>query len=335
MRSRQLPEVRPKKRPAAVPSARPLPRVYPGMVYEPTTKTILLFGGQGERGACYDDLWVLALEKGTWLRISRPPNVPWPSVRYSFGFAAGSNGSVYVLGGYDGQRCLGDLWEFNLQASSWKQHHPVTHLSWWPAARYQSSMAIDPERKRLVLFGGATMTTTGLADTSEWNLESGVWKRFYPRKRPTPRNGHTLTYHRGRSSVVLVAGRSPDGSILDDTWFWDGGAAEWADLRLLGPSSGVTDHATAYDASAERLILYGGQFNGPGYASGPYEWPANAPRWGFLKTDEGPGERLAPGLVCMDDGRLILFGGSTVFGHRDDTWILTGTPPVWTSFDSA
>ncbi|HUQ84533.1 MAG TPA: hypothetical protein VM076_25490 [Gemmatimonadaceae bacterium] len=83
------------------------------------------------------------------------------------------------------------------------------------------SLAIDPVRNRLVLFGGAAELT----GTLEWNGDD--WRRTVDSaSSPFPRAGAAMTWEPVRRAVVMFGGqprRAPNApSALCDTWAYDG-----------------------------------------------------------------------------------------------------------------
>ena len=82
----------------------------------------------------------------------------------------------------------------------------------------------DPERDRVVLFGGngnPPGTPMYLDDTWEW--DGTTWTQLQPMVRPVARAGHLLAYDPRRQRVVLAGGNAAAGPLAD-TWEWDGTA---------------------------------------------------------------------------------------------------------------
>ena len=89
----------------------------------------------------------------------------------------------------------------------------------------------------LLLFGGATRTSTfGSLVDETWLLTDGRWTLLDTPARPPaacPRSATT----RIATSSSSMAGFTPDGSPLSDTWEWDG---DWTlPRRLLRAAAGA------------------------------------------------------------------------------------------------
>src|SRR5690606_34754948 len=71
----------------------------------------------------------------------------------------------------------------------------------------------------------------------------------------------------GRNRVVLVGGWT--GSYAADAWEWDG--TNWAPLNPP-PFAGRRNHAVAYDAQRDRLVLFGGRGGTSLLLGDTWEW---------------------------------------------------------------
>jgi hypothetical protein len=109
--------------------------------------------------------------------------------------------------------------------------------------------AFDQLRQRLVALG---------ADGATWELAGGeLLQRQVPGVSPPPRGRGALVYDRAREHVLLFGGFDAGGTVLNDTWFWDG--VTW--LQQLGgaqPAARVSP-GIGYDMVRQRVVLYGGQ----------------------------------------------------------------------------
>lgn len=193
-----------------------------------------------------------------------------------------ARGSVLQLGT--------STWEW--KAGKWTQRYPANSLAWaFPLAddsgrgrvvavgagttwewdgltwlprfapvsireRSGHALAYDAERRRVVLFGGQALSGGALSDTWEWNGSTWVQRSVVG---PPARFDHAMAYDAARKRVVLYGGSGPAGApgsgLFEDTWEWDGNA--WTQ-RPGGPGPRA-GHAMAYDASRQRVFLYGGR----------------------------------------------------------------------------
>ena len=138
-----------------------------------------------------------------------------------------------------------------------------------PGARSFATMAYDARRDRVVMFGGASSTTTELGDGWELDTSDGCaaprWVPVPPgASSPPPRREATLTYDDDRRVSVLhgglvhLDGIGSSTAVLGDTWEWDG--TSWTER--VAPGATAPDprrgHGAAYDPVSRRLVLVGG-----------------------------------------------------------------------------
>jgi hypothetical protein len=83
-------------------------------------------------------------------------------------------------------------------------------------------MAFDEERGALVIFGGATSSSTFSSLNAETLiLVKGRWSQVSA-SGPSPRGSPAMAYHPEANRIVLYGGFAAGGQELADTWEWDG-----------------------------------------------------------------------------------------------------------------
>lgn len=101
----------------------PTARTHHAIAYDPTTDTILLFGGRDATGTLLADSWALDLSNDTWSQdISSGP-----SARMAHGLAYDATEDVFVLVGgtnNDGDTILNDTWHYD-STSGWVAASPT------------------------------------------------------------------------------------------------------------------------------------------------------------------------------------------------------------------
>lgn len=108
---------------------------------------LYIFGGRGPKGALFNDLWCLDVERWTWERMSSTTAAP--SGR--FGHSQLTIGSKIVyFGGWDGSRCFNDLWVYDTEAFSWLKPRVGGTP---PRPRFNHITELSPDG-RIVVFGG-------------------------------------------------------------------------------------------------------------------------------------------------------------------------------------
>jgi hypothetical protein len=232
-----------------------------------------------------------------------------------------------------------------------------------PSNRTAHAMAYDPSRRKLVLFGGASVSSGALADT--WEFDGAQWLQRHPANSPSPRYAHAMFYDPARARVVLFG-----GSWVGETWEWDGNdwrrlapgvepppsvwcgavydtargngvllrgndpqsvwlwaSGAWVPLpRVVPARSGV---ALAWDAGRARVVAFGGADASSKQTAAIDEWDGSA--W-QQRPWAGPGPSIRTFAALgwqRGSGRMVLFGGESVYGGaRSDTWELAPVHPA-------
>jgi hypothetical protein len=224
---------------------------------------------------------------------------------------------VVLFGGASGSNLLADTWTWN--GTEWTQ---VADTG--PSARGGHAMTYDSARARVVLFGGGTAANR-LGDTWEW--DGTEWTQVQD-VGPSARRAHAMAYAIAPdgtvSRVVLFGGAGANGTGLDDTWLWDG--ADWTQAADTGPDP----RAAAAMVAATTIVLFGGVNSiDPNFPSAnriiygdSWRWDGNA--WTKVQ-DIGPVPRWGHGMAFRGDAkRIVLFGGSSVFGPAQDASLQAG-----------
>lgn len=123
-----------------------------------------------------------------------------------------------------------------------------------PPVRNLGGVAYDQRRNRLVLYGGSYSLDRVYGDTWEWSPADG-WVEHRV-SGPGPRDHLQMAYDAGRGLVILVGGQASLDSFPADVWGWNG--VRWSRLGA-GPAGGIIHGALAYDRTAGRVVLFGGQ----------------------------------------------------------------------------
>ncbi|MBK8100382.1 MAG: hypothetical protein IPK26_25065 [Planctomycetes bacterium] len=223
-----------------------------------------------------------------------------------------------------------------------------------PPARSDASIATDPVRRRVVLFGGVG-PTSWFDDTWEWDGQQ--WAQASVAVRPTTRLA-AMVWDPRTQQVVVLGGVGVQYTPLADCWGWNG--VQWAPRTALpvagfaqgyddgsalfavlpGPSglrvhrstaTGWTQVASelrpigrygaslAWDATRGEVLMAGG-------GTGSDTWAWNG-AW-IRRATTGPGSRVGSAMAPIGN-QLLLFGGSQAsWGLIADTWLWNGQ--AWT-----
>ena len=239
-----------------IPAVSPAPRQGAAMAYDPTTETVVLFGGFGTESQPLADTWTW--DGATWTQ-EFPPVSPTPR---GFDVQAMAydpiNGAVLMFGGGGNGGPLADTWEWNGKAKTWTQLFPATS----PDPRGGGPLAYDGANKTIVLFGGSNgcgdSCNVYYNDTWVWN---GVtWTEQFPSVSPSPRNVSQMAYDPAIGRIVLFGGYSTPGVGLPGTWTWNG--STWKEISMATQPEARWGEALFFDPAADALILFGGQLTG-------------------------------------------------------------------------
>ena len=279
----------------------PSSRTSHGLTYDGERKRVVLFGGD-PGGPPFADTW--SWDGALWTQVADTG----PSGRQGLAMAFDSARKCIVLfGGASGSNLLADTWIWD--GTEWTQIADTG-----PAARSGHALAYDDARKRVVLFGGHG-TANLLCDTWEW--DGTEWTQVQD-VGPSARRAHAMAFDPTATRVVLSGGAGASGAGLNDTWLWDG--TDWTQAADTGPDP----RAASAMIAAATIVLFGGvnsidpnlpQSNRIIYGDS-WRWDGKA--WTKVQ-DIGPTPRWGHGMAFRSDtGRIVLFGGSSVFGPAED-----------------
>jgi cysteine-rich repeat protein len=172
---------------------------------------------------------------------------------------------------------------------------------------------------------GAGLSRDGCS--SRCTIEADSWRT--PAFAMLGRIGFSMAYDASRGRIVVFGGSTFGGTILGDTWEWEG--QNWRRRAPLTLPTARRDAAMAYDAVRGLTVLFGGRSNA-GVLNDVWEWDGVDWRERMASAST-PAPRLNHAMAWDPIGqRVLLFGGSdgspappTMF---DDTWTWDGT--VWT-----
>ena len=202
------------------PSGGPGPRWAAGMAYDPTSQSMILFGGAATVGGS-----ALA---GTW----RWNGIAWtqlatavsPPARLAQAMTTDLVGGRIVMhGGRDSAGVhLADTWVFD--GTNWSQL-----AAGGPPARCCHSLATDVGTGDVLLFGGWNGSNFG--DT--WRLSGNQWTQMTPSFAPSARWGQRMAYSPQLGGIVLHGGLAQVFPSAE-TWLWRG--TTWIPLLGNGPA---------------------------------------------------------------------------------------------------
>ena len=184
-----------------------------------------------------------------------------------------------------------------------------------PGARWGHVFIYYPDKKQLLLFGGARQRGGPyLNDT--WIWHNGQWQQF-DSPGPSARGFCAAAYHAKRGTIIVHGGRGDDRVTYSDLWEWDG--YNWTQLEATSAYQ-ADHHQMVYLDHRDILFAFGG-YDGSDVTSHTWQWSEN---WEQLPV-AGPPKRAAFGMAYDSKANhVILFGGLWINGQYADIWEWNG-----------
>nr|MBA3457392.1 hypothetical protein [Deltaproteobacteria bacterium] len=291
---------------------RPTPRRAAVLAWAPFpgAERAVLFGGVGLSSPSVgflvqlSDQWSYAQGTG-WIAV--PTALPRPPSRYSAAMAFSPRRNALVLfGGGSAAQPFSDTWTFD--GSTWTAvTGPVN-----PAGRTDATLTTFGQDVALI---AGTATEGAVGDI--WVFTQLGWQLGQTPGVPGVRGTHELVYDVARHVALTIGGYREPTPLVEVRAF---DAALWRPSAAL-PTPARARAVSTYDASRERVVVFGGQtFGGQSLAQTDVLGPAG---WSTLPGPQPPA-RLRGALAF--DARTqvsVLFGGT---GPNQaplaDTWTL-------------
>ena len=317
------------------PPAGPAPaaRTLAAAIYDPAAHAMVVFGGQNDVGARFNDVWSFDLASEQWSDIT-PATGPAPVGRITPAMVYdGDRHQILMFSGQaaGGGVFLNDTWAFDLANGSWTEFMPASPI---PAIRYGVGSCYDEVGKTQVTFAGFTFQGR-FDDTWRFDPVSESWTDVTPASgSPLERCLHGAAYDSRERRMIIYGGQN--GGPLGDVWACDLAAGVWSELT---PASGPDPRwftVLEYDRANHRLTMFGGARGALGLANDVWVFDLWADEWVALSPEgTAPAARSgAASCFVPSEDRIVVFGGSTGT-VQSDVWTLndlsdtrTSQPPV-------
>lgn len=167
-----------------------------------------------------------------------------------------------------------------------------------------------------------------------------TWTEILPAAGPD-RAEHSAIYDAAHNRMIIFGGVDQSG-FLSDLWQLDLGTLTWSPLTPTpGPAPGArVKHTAIYDSVNQRMIVFGGTsgvLNNEAWALS-LPPPGTNPTWTLIPPGPTPPAARRDHSAIYDAAnlRMIMFGGNTAAGQRNDVWSLnlSITPPAWTQLST-
>lgn len=312
----------------------PSPRHLARMVFDEKNGEAVLFGGRGvvdtATGVAHsiDETWLL--QNSRWSQ--RFPAVhPGPRAAHSMVYDS-KRGRIILFGGFNDPTepnalasFYGDTWIY--QDGTWTQVESATS----PSARYNSGMAYDSDRDRVVLFGGVAYqadnkTTETLFDT--WEFDGTTWTKTGESSAGPKVAKPVMAFDPSRKQMLLLGINDNAAPVMylqnrtDGTW-----AAPSPTPEKLPTCT--NEGLMAYRQHTQKIAFVGGVCvaNTP---SSDELWEWDGGNW--VKATTTSVERATGQSVYYDPTafRLVMFGGVTYGTDFPRSTVLSIVNSTWT-----
>jgi N-acetylneuraminic acid mutarotase len=187
----------------------PPARRFASMVYDEQNKRVVLFGGFN--GIEYlDDTWLW--NGTTWTEAEDGDQPPGRSLGMLFWDPVRDRVTLYGgIGRPNTEDAIvryNDQWTFD--GTRWTEAASLTT----PPARYGSYVEYDPQRERVVMFGGKNEREQYINEHWEWDGTS--WQQIDSTGKPSPRMNGMLAFDPQRQAFTLFGGYA--AAYFDEVW---------------------------------------------------------------------------------------------------------------------
>ena len=241
---------------------------------------------------------------------------------YSWLVDASGDGGVYLFGGFTGPprkngKWVPDLWSFRYRQG-------------WDLVASSADQLPTGDGVGYDLLSSKPIFLDDSGST--WTFETGTWKQIGTGGPQL--HGIHLAYDSKADRLLTFGGDHifTDGTFFDDTWVYDPGASRWTKRHPAPSPPARSYYATAYDARADRLILYGGEnVNHGDYFADTWAYSFGTNRWTQMRPKESPPARDYS-VMAYDSvrDRILLFGGAdSTETPFDDLWAYDLDRDTW------
>ena len=284
--------------------------------------------------------------------------LPIPAPRYMHNLVYNQAAENFILfGGTSKVECgyQSDTWIFDLDSKTWNDVSPVVSP---PAG--QGTMAYDIESDRVVLFigilagdyeeigggdtasGGSTCvpfedpkTLIPAGEIWVYDLHNNQWARMDTSGGPFGLLGTRMVYDSTADRMVLFGGwfvgKGPNTGASMATWVYDLNSNTWTEMSPEVSPPGRMDHAMAYDAETDRVILWGGGGRSPIKVGDIWAYDLNQNIWEEHPSDDAPDTLKGAAMVydALNDRALLYFRKEFwAYDYNDNQWTLLSDSPA-------
>ena len=287
------------------------------MAYDDNRGKVVFFGGIYDN-RLFNDTWTYDLSTNSWTNTS-PVNSPPARSAHCIVYDS-LNDCIILHGGTN----LDDTWIYTISTNTWIEKKPSGDIE----CHWFYSMVFETTKNQTFLFGGGL----GPEETWTYNLGSNTWtrkptapiRRFYCQ---------AFAYDNDVDVAVLFGGYGFYAhGCYNDTWTYSYKTNCWQEMRPTSAPSPRAYSAMVYDSANGQIVLFGGCNPNLGWTGYDDTWTYNVTTnvWTNMKPTPSPQARSTHSMVYdQREGVVVLFGGSTLYGKMNDTWIYNLSTNTW------
>jgi len=325
-------------------------------VFDPTTDSLIVFGGRSSTQANLNDVWLLSGANGLagtpqW---SNPiPNEasgsPLPRSGHSAVYDSVNNRMI-IFGGCEGYclPVLNDVWVLtNANGTggtpTWI---PLSPVGGPPPARTRPVAIYDSAANSMTIFAGQDGGSGGDTYSDVWVLSNAnglggtpTWTQLSPSGGPPPgQYGPSATYD-STNNIMTVFGGGAQGTGIDTNAVWtlsnangEGGTPVWTKIVANGAPGSPTKrafHTAVYDPGSNRMTIFGGNNNtgvplNDAWVLSNANGLGGSATWTKLSPTGTPPLARNSHAAGYDttNNRMMVFGGTSE-GWFNSVWVLT------------
>jgi hypothetical protein len=311
-------------------AANPSPRSYARMTFDQQEGVGVLFGGRGPfDGATQvahgsDETWLWTGSR--WVQRF-PLNRPSPRSVHSMVYDS-TRGRVVLFGGRQEPGTpetyatyLNDTWFW--KNDEWTRIETPDA----PSPRHYAGMAYDPERDRIVLFGGNVATADGKnveAVFDTWEFDGSNWVRSTASQPSVAKP--VLGWDAARKQIIMLAVSNSDLSRL--MYRYVPAQMSWVQITPETLPTCVNEGWLFFNERSQKLALLGGVCStGTPTLDEVFEWDGT----NWTKAAIGEIARSAGQAIAFDSVRnlLVVYGGNSVFSTEPRSATYTLKDGAW------
>ena len=315
---------------------RPASREGAATMWDPTTRRLLLFGGNVPGRGYVNDVWSYDPLTNIW--TPRPPAGPaplGPVAGFSTAVWDTSRGRVLLFSSFGdgpGPEFRNILWDYDPRKGTWEPLAPAGPI---PPGRTGHVAVWDEANMQLLLYGGWT-GTRALGDLWSYRPAENRWGELIPDgPPPPPRFEASAVWDRRRQQMLvfggIIMGRDGMAAPVNELWQYRSAENRWT-RSPLDPSVPIRSrHGAVMDEDGRQMLVLGGiaytqvADNVLGPPQGDlWRFEITSDRWTPVRVPgPEPPLRISPALALdPTQGRLYVFGGSEDNAARNDLWQL-------------